>query len=247
MEFFEKQINDVYAYMARENAGGTLSFYDDPPAGEWPSEKNRNIVLAGDMAVELGNPSQESAALLLWTEQKGRVHPGRISLVGPELRECEGESRPFGKVVLAEVRGFDENNSYDRYREMEGVRYDLDLKGYMLRAASQYQREWSRVSREALRDGFSLRFLGASLISRLTALDYVDAAEILFVTSGREDVLELKKIAAESALVINAMNKIVEEFSHDCATCDYASVCSDVEALRRLRKVHTSSSSSGTE
>ena len=51
------------------------------------------------------------------------------------------------------ARAVAENN---RYREMELAKYDVSLAGYMMRAVSQYQREWSRISRQAVAAGFSL-------------------------------------------------------------------------------------------
>ena len=70
-------------------------------------------------------------------------------------RRASGKSLPFGKVVLLGVEGFTEDNAYDRHKELDFLRYDLDLKGFMMRAVSQYMREWCRISREALSQGFS--------------------------------------------------------------------------------------------
>ena len=58
-------------------------------------------------------------------------------------------------MVIVGGSDFDEDNTYDRYREMELLRYDIHLKGYMMRGVSQQQREWSRVSKEAINNGFS--------------------------------------------------------------------------------------------
>ncbi|MDY7030562.1 MAG: hypothetical protein SVY10_01465 [Thermodesulfobacteriota bacterium] len=202
---------------------------------EWPSGGDRNLVLSQDMAVELGSPNDESVSFLIWRDDDGRVHDRCISTVGPDLPESVNKHLPFGKVVMIAGRNFSADNAYTRYREMEGLRYDVNLQGYMMRAVSQYLREWSRVSREAIERGFSLRILGADLIDRYHALDYVTAVEIIFVTSSRDDVLTLKKIGAKSARIISAMNKMAEELSFDCDTCEYMDVCQDVGALRSMR------------
>jgi CO dehydrogenase/acetyl-CoA synthase beta subunit len=77
-------------------------------------------------------------------------------------------------------------NIYDRYREMDHLRYDISLKGYMMRAVSQYMREWSRISKEAINKGFSLFTLGGALIDKYRKLNYIDAVEIIFVTSSKK-------------------------------------------------------------
>jgi hypothetical protein len=80
------------------------------------------------------------------------------------------QSLPFGKVVLLKLQGMDENNCYERHRQIDMARYDLNLKGYMMRAASQYMREWSRVSREAARRVSVLPTLQALFHQSIAAL-----------------------------------------------------------------------------
>ena len=108
-----------------------------------------------DTAVELGHPKEGSTAFLIWTSEPMRLINKRISVLGPDLPKLVGKRIPFGKIILLGVDGFNENNSYERYRQLENVRYDIRLKGYMMRGVSQYGREWSRVSRTAIDDGLS--------------------------------------------------------------------------------------------
>jgi CO dehydrogenase/acetyl-CoA synthase beta subunit len=204
---------------------------------EWPPGGRRNIVLGNDVGVELGNPEKGSVSCIIWTGREKQVRDGTVTLLGPDIPESLGESLPYGKIVSVEVGGFNEENTYDRYREMESVKYDLDLKGYMLRAVSQYQREWCRISREAVREGFTFQVLGRALIEKLKECEYVKAAEILFVTSGMSDVTDLGEITAGVTRIVGAMHKMVEEFSLDCDTCEYQDVCSEVSELRGMRKV----------
>ena len=119
---------------------------------------------------------------------------------------------------------------------MDFLRYDLSLKGYMMRAVSQYMREWSRVSKEAVENGFSFQILGSALLQNLKALDYVSEAEVVFVTSSPEDVRELKKPADRFMKYINAMTKMTEEMDFDCESCEYQDVCNEAEELQGMRK-----------
>ncbi|MCD6569963.1 MAG: hypothetical protein J7L53_04605, partial [Deltaproteobacteria bacterium] len=238
MELFDKAIKDIRVYMqGKSDEGRVCEIQHTSINAGWPSGGGRNIVLSEDVGVELGNPREESVSFVVWTESPKEVKDGIISLIGPDLQISKGKSLPFGKVVIAGGKGFNEENSYDRYREMESIRYDVDLKGYMLRAVSQYQREWSRVSKEALREGFSLNVLGGALIDKFKENDYIDAVEVIFVTSSREDVKELKDIAKGVGRVVGAMNKMIEETSFDCKTCEYKDVCSEFTDLRKIRKV----------
>lgn len=236
MGLFDAFFPEVESFLDRKRAMGITTEVFHSEGADWPREENRNLVLAGDAAVELGGPDQASASFLLWTGESERVRSGRLTVIGPDLPQLSGRKVSFGKVVLLKVRGFNEDNSYQRYRELERRRYDLHLKGYMMRGVSQFMREWSRVGREALEAGFSFRTLGRALIDRYMELPWVEGAEVVFVTSGPEDVLEIRAVGERVMRVIGAMNKMAEELSFDCATCDYGDVCRDLEELRAMRR-----------
>lgn len=236
MGLFDRQLQAVREFIAakeRQGTAGPLPRFTGP---EWPTAGRANVVLSRDTAVEMGHPERESVSFLLWTGDTREVRDGAITLIGPDLPACGGMSIPFGKIVIAGVEGFNEDNSYLRCREMEEVKYLVDLRGYMMRAASQYRREWSRVSREALSDGFSLSVLGSSLIDRFRKLEYVRAVELIFITSGTGDIRELAPVSDETAMIMSAMNRMANELSLDCDTCDYSPVCGEVSELRTMHE-----------
>jgi len=235
MQLFEPHIQQVREFQERQKANGAWKEYLHTGRVDWPASNYKNLVLAGDTAVELGHPEDVSTAFLLWTNNTANVTDRRISVIGPDLKDLHNQKSAFGRIVLAAAEDFNEDNSFDRYREMELLRYDIDLKGYMMRGVSQHQREWSRVSRQALNNGFSFDILGGALIDKFNNLPYISATEVIFVTQGREAVLELKSIADRAIQIIGAMNKMAEELSLDCSTCEYNAVCSEVAGLRSMR------------
>jgi CO dehydrogenase/acetyl-CoA synthase beta subunit len=233
MELFGETLIDIRKYIEGKNC---QSWTATQQKNLWPSGKGRNVVLSDEMAVELGNPQMNSVSCLIWTEKPNLVSDGKISLVGPDIKESNGKSLPFGKIVLVGVSGFDEESTYDKYKEMEAVRYSLDLKGYMIRAVSQYQREWSRISREAVQGGFSFEVLGSALREEYLKKDFIHAVEFLFVTSSAEDVGELQEITKNVGRTISALNKMLSEIDPDCDECEYNDVCDEVGELKEMRK-----------
>jgi len=237
MGLFDPHMDQIHAYLEQRSEQPDVSTVDlRQLSTAWPSGDRNNLVLSSDTAVELGSPKTASTSFLAWTDRDDRLSSGRLTLVGPDIKGENRELVPFGKAVLASVSGFDENNSYDRFREMEMVKYDIRLTGYMMRAVSQYQREWSRISKKAVADGFSLSFLGRALYEKLTALPYVNAVEIVFITASAEDVRRIQPIAEEVRTLTGAMNKMVEEMDFDCSSCDYRPVCDSVSELRAMKK-----------
>ncbi|MFY9398359.1 MAG: hypothetical protein WAR22_08355 [Desulfomonilia bacterium] len=202
----------------------------------WPKGGNRNIVLNQDLGLELGSPQQESVSCLLWTEDLSLVNDRLITLAGPDFPESKGKSLPFGKVVLAGVEGFNEDNAYERHKEMDFLRYDIDLKGFMLRAVSQYMREWCRISTWAIDNGLNAHILGYAHMEQFASLPYVRSVEIFYLTASSSGVQRLREITLPAEKTIAAMNKMASEMDFDCESCDYREVCDEVDDLKAMRE-----------
>jgi CO dehydrogenase/acetyl-CoA synthase beta subunit len=138
-------------------------------------------------------------------------------------------------VVLLGVEGFDETTCFEYHRELELLRFDMNLDGYMMRAVSQRGREWGRVARDAVAGGFSLMTLGAESARMYRKSPHVKSVEILMVTSSAGDVRMLFAPAEKASRLIGAMSKMSEELSFDCGECSYRDVCDEVEGLRSMR------------
>lgn len=239
MKLFNEQVKAIEAFIEKKNNEGIVEKVPYIENTNWPKGMKRSVVLKNDTAIELGNPLHDSTSFLIWKETDTSKDDNTITVVGKDiqkLRKMPAGSFSFGKVVIVTVAGFTTDNCYERYREMEDVRFDLDLKGYMMRAVSQLGREWSRISEDAVENGFSFSILGSSLIDKLKLLDYVASVDIIFITSGTDDIRELKKESEKAMTVIRAMNKMYEEMSFDCDVCDYIDVCSEVLELREMKK-----------
>ena len=236
MGFFDQYHREISRYLDLKRSQGKITETFHQREVCWPSVPGRNLVLNSDTAVELGNPGDASSSFLFWVDDPTLLENHRITVIGPDLPDINEGRVSFGKIVLIGGNDFDSENSYDRYRELEGLRYAVNLKGYMMRAVSQFQREWSRVSHEAIRDGLSFQILGSALIDAYTRLEYVKSVEVIFITSSRSDVEEVQPVADGVTRIISAMTDITEEMPLDCDECEYTEVCDDVSELRSMHK-----------
>lgn len=234
-----KIFNDIIAQIsgykaAKRTPGGYRTFpAEDTPA--WPGAGNRDLILGPDLAVEFGSPETASVSFGVWTGDNARVNDNQITLIGPDVTETRRKQNPLGKIVIVGVTGFDETNAFQRNREIYLKKFDLALKGHMLRSASHYLAEWHRVSQAAAAEGFSFGHLGSALIRAYKTLAYVTSVEVVFVTTSDADVTELYELGKQSARIIQAMSKMVNERTVDCADCEYQDLCEDAGELRRLR------------
>ncbi|KPA17881.1 CO dehydrogenase/acetyl-CoA synthase subunit beta-like protein [Candidatus Magnetomorum sp. HK-1] len=201
----------------------------------------KDIILTRDVGRELGHPKNTSVAFLAWTEKS--VDENQTTLVGPDLSEHSETHMAFGKVLLLSVSDFDAENTYERYQELDLLRFKLNIHGYMMRAASQQMREWSRISQKALELGFSLFDLGSAWIDLYGRLPYVKGVEVIILTDPKA-IKELDPIAQHVFKYVRAMMKMYEETNLDCSSCEYQDVCNEVQSLSAMRKKIIVSSSS---
>lgn len=233
---FSKQYEQLREYLEAKRACSTVFHSRGEP--DWPRGSSRNVILAMDTRIELGSPKAESMSALIVCGEEEPVNDGAITLIGDDFVDIKNKVSSFGKIALVSCRDTDESNLYDRYRNLESLRFEVDLKGYMIKAVSQYKREWSRISCEAVANRFSFEILGSQLIETYKKCEYVESAEVIFVTRGEEDVRELRGIGDGTARIVGAMNKMMEELESDCDECEYQEICDELEELREMKARH---------
>lgn len=232
MALFDECIQSLREYLQEKASRGIIRKIESS-SREWPSSKGPNIILKEDTWIELGNPKMASKAFLLWTEDLSKVMDGAITLVGPELDETSEKSLPFAQIIIVGGHDFEDDN----YIKLRRLQYDIDLDGYMIRTVPQRQRIWSRVSIDAAEKGFRLEDLGNALIKNFKSkMSFVDAAEVIFITSSKQDVNELDDISIHVQRIVSAMDKMTIERSLDCDTCEYVDVCGTIPELRAYRE-----------
>lgn len=236
MEIFDEDITWLRKYVeAKKMQGRKVRLMDSGKADQrhpdFLKTERAAIVLNEDTWLELGNPNTFSTAPALVTENLGLVDDGAITLVGPDIPEARG-SLPFAQILLI---ASDELKDED-YRKINTFQYELELKGYMIKAVPSSLTIWSRVSKESARDGLSFELLGKAIIDSYKSKFNNPAIEIIFITSSKADVEELKDLHGKITRIISAMNKMIQEMSFDCSSCEYLDVCGDVRQLGALRE-----------
>lgn len=200
------------------------------------------MILAEDVAVELGHPSTASQALVLMTFEKELIRSGQITWIGPDLSEKkEGARLPLGQVVMLSVNKDLVPDPFD----MENRQFLTNrLPGHMVRSVPGQL--WIRISKEARERGLDLRIVGSALVAAyLTDFEGVTGAEVLFVTSDNESVRALEPLAAEARILAGQHKKLVLDADGQfecsdlaCETCDEKPVCDNLKdvVIKRRRK-----------
>jgi CO dehydrogenase/acetyl-CoA synthase beta subunit len=236
LEIFDDDIRWLREYLeSRRSQGRDVRSLDsgerDRRIPDFFNNEKTTIVLSEDTWLELGNPKTNSTAPVLVTESLDLVHDGAITLVGPDIPETRG-SLPFAQILLIASDQLQEED----YRKINSFQYELELRGYMIKAIPSSLNIWSRVSEESVGEGFSFEVLGRAIVDRYKSTFDIPSMEVVFVTSSEEDVEELEELRHKVTRILSAMNKMIEELSFDCSSCEYLDVCGDVRQLGALRE-----------
>jgi CO dehydrogenase/acetyl-CoA synthase beta subunit len=230
MELFREPLDHLKAYLADAESRIALQQSTFGLVSTWPEKSS--LVMQKDTAVELGG-SEGSLFLILWTGQKGLIHPGRISLVGPDLSAAIEAKMPFAQIVL--IRGTCQDE-YETYQALQDLLLNTRGWGISTRFWPDRRKIWIRVSREALKEGFNLLRYGGTLVNKLTESPVVEEAEIIFVTEPLYGSSQLVRAAEKSETIIEALLKMYDNINFDCEECDYREVCAEVSALKEIHQ-----------
>jgi CO dehydrogenase/acetyl-CoA synthase beta subunit len=250
MAIFDEYIQKVKKYIEQIQATDILAqeFFCTGPAdniqGGLPIKvgpnANPGIILRGDMFIELGNPTIASKELFLWTDDLSLIENGRITLLGPDIPDSANASLPFAQIFMAGGKKF---RKEDQETLEMGPHVADQIEGYMARSASGNL--WSRVSNDAAKKGFSFEVLGKALMALFKSnVPDVQAMEVIFVTTSKEDVLGLDDIVGK---VKNTRKEVVKESwkargydldcDYDCSSCMDQSTCDDIrDVIAKKRK-----------
>jgi CO dehydrogenase/acetyl-CoA synthase beta subunit len=198
-----------------------------------------SVILRENTFLELGNPLKGSASMVLWTRQAELIQDGLITRIGPDVPDAEGQSLPFGQVILLGGSRLEEK---DLPRLERASNLSSLLEGYMIRHVPR--KLWSRVSREAAEKGFRFETLGRAIMGHYKReFPLLERVEILFVTSSKADVEELEEIADEAkgkSLSIRKLTRTEEGIYEcdelSCDDCPEKPTCDTIRDILVIRK-----------
>lgn len=246
MDIFDECIREVKEWFRQKMEGGNVRQWEMPTEVERSSSapdetsQGSSIILKEDTHLELGHPSVGSCSATLATHDTSLVNDRRLTLVGPDIGETTLDKVPFAQIAIASC----EDNIEDACSIIDRTLHAAaQTNGYMLRSVPDLI--WARVSKDAARSGFSLGDLGHRLLSSLHhESNGLGKSEIFFVTSSREDVLELNEIVGPTRSQLRKLQAFGRtedgtyecDSSLDCNECPEEEVCGTIRDVIKIRK-----------
>jgi CO dehydrogenase/acetyl-CoA synthase beta subunit len=222
-------------------AGDPKTLIEELPLRVGPGSQE-GIILRGDTFAELGHPSAGSSAFVMWTSDPSLVRDGRVTLVGPDVGEAAPQRLPLGQVLIVGGKALaaEEQPALEQKQHISSL-----LEGYMVKSSPG--RVWSRVSKRAAAKGFDFETLGKALIAIFkTEIPKIESAEVLFVTSGKQQIEQLERIADQVRVLGKAFRReawrakgfeLVDcTMGTDCNSCEEKPACDDIRDVVKIRK-----------
>ena len=194
-------------------------------------KRNGGMVSFKDTFVELGHPTISSLAISVWTDNPSLVLDNTVTVIGDDIPLLGGGRYPFVQVILAEGRDLRQ----EQEPLLQGKLSASDqLWGCMTRISRG--KIWTRISKDAVRRGFSLSVLGEMLLWVVKAeIPQIKKVEAIFLTTGDKDVSrfslldhkirELKRNMIKLRMNQSGENQYECDNPYDCNVCSDKAVC----------------------
>lgn len=190
-----------------------------------------SVIFLSDTAFELGGNQQPCVSSLAITNDIS--FSNSTYLIGNDLCKIKSDS-PFGKFVFIQIEEFEnEQDTFDKIKELEALRYRLNVEGFMTRASALNMREQIRINKQVIKSGVTFADYGNTLLQEYLKFSYVKSAEIHFVTEFN-DFERLNNIANKISQTTSALNHIFDNIMFDCSTCNLKEICDEVDGLKEL-------------
>ncbi len=234
MSVFDKLINDTYNLL--DNKEFTYYTYNSNYK-KFLSEK-QELIFKKETAYELGGENLNSAAFTLFTEDEKLVNKDEICIYGKDLNKLKKDSS-FARIAIIKTKDAYLHGEQAAYSILETInlkRYDVNLKGYMIRTSVLSNREQVRVSKEAIKNNLSFVDVGSMYIDEFKKSKYVEAVKMIFITLDDIDYVNLENISTTSLKIFRALNHAIADLKMDCKHCEWQALCDQIEGMKELHK-----------
>ena len=193
---------------------------------------NQNsVIFLSDTAFELGGNNKPCVSSLAVSSDM--TFSNSVFLQGNDLDKIKSDS-PFGKFVFIQVEDFpDEQDTFNKIKELEALRYHLSVDGFMTRASALNMREQIRVSKKAVKSGITFADYGNAILMEYLKFPYVKSSEIYFSTDFN-DFEKLNSVAKKINQTTSALNHIFDNVMFNCSSCNLKEICDEVDGLKEI-------------
>ena len=212
--------------------------------GSW-----QGIVFEEDIQIEFGNKKKPSLATVFCTTDPLKVNNGRISLIGPDIKDITIPASSFGLIVII---GGNKIISNDLIKIKNILAISNTIEGFALKSIPR--KWWFRLNKESYKAGISFEHIGRAIFYLYLENfpDLIESIEIIFITNSHKavnELIEIEKIIAPyfKNAIQNKILKYVDKYQkiredcdleEECDICDNQIICEQIIDIIKKREVN---------
>ncbi|WP_029453118.1 hypothetical protein [Clostridium algidicarnis] len=192
------------------------------------------LILKKDSQFELGGSYKPAVNFQCVTTLESFVKKDEILLYGKDLSEISTDVS-FARLAFLQINNLeDDDTAYKAIKELEFIKYNMNLDGYMMRASTMDKREQVRIAKTAINSSISFESVGNAFINKYKENPLVKAVKIIFITSDMPIFKNLISNAEKVDKITLTLNHVLSNMNLDCHSCNLKSICDEVEGMREL-------------
>lgn len=243
MNIFDKYILQILDRCASEHIEKT-----ELKGHIWEIMQKNAFLMERDTAIELGGypresiniivPSSKLPELFAQAKKEKALFPaaGIFCIGDPNLLQSNETHISFGKIVLLETEELPDDEWYEFTQAELLTDTGIRMRDVMLRQSPSHYNINLRVGKEAIRKGFDLPVMGATIHQAFQQMEYVKSVTVLLIIGESRLYKDLLGTAEKIKEVTLTFNHIFDGIDMDCGHCDLSDVCNEVEGMRELHK-----------
>ncbi|MFX1454961.1 MAG: hypothetical protein ACFFDB_06260 [Promethearchaeota archaeon] len=194
-------------------------------------------MLQEETQLELGGATKSSFSLIYPISSSKYIKNGRITLIGPEIKDISNKSIDFGMFILIGSYSTSEKD-WNSLRQFNFI--SNGIEGFSIRSIPR--RFWCRLNSRIIQNNFSFKFLGNAIFYLYSQKfkNLIENMEILFIVSHPDSISNFIKITSGITSEINKKWKskidkwkknIDCEYDWGCEICPYREECYNIKEV----------------
>ena len=195
---------------------------------------DKNIYLFDkNTQVELGGYPKESVNMLI---QSSNDFIQGDYIIGDENLIKKEKHISFGKIVILKIKDIDGDKIYDFTQDVLLKDSKSHFKDVMTRASSKHYYINYKVSKDAIKNGFSFESIASAIHNQFIQIEAVEDVSVIFILGDSDIYKQLLPIVEKAKEVTLTLNHIFYSVNMDCHSCNMNDICDEVQGLRKLHK-----------
>lgn len=243
MNIFDKPVLQILESIKTQSF---IKLKNDSPALEI-TDKNP-FLMERDTAIELGGYPKESINIYvpssnmqelkeqIFNTEDSVLDSGVYCIGNPAIFSGNEAHISFGKIVLLETEEIKDEDWYGFTQKELLTDSRIRIKDVMLRQSSTHYNVNFRVSKTAMKNGFTAEGFGKTIQKAFYDIPGVKSVTVILIFGENPLYKQLLEKAERIKEITLTLNHIFDGIDMDCGHCNLVEICNEVEGMRKLHK-----------